>query len=320
MRRIKPTALRSGGTIAVVAPASPVTPDRIEFGLEWLKQQGYQVVSGQHLFDRRGYLAGDDRDRAADLMEMFARRDVDAIFCARGGYGTPRLLDRLDYGLIKRNPKVFLGYSDITGLHLAIQRRTGLVTFHGPMVEADPRVGFIEYNWQGVLKAVTDPRPIGGIQNPPGGPPLRVVAGGKARGRLVGGNLSLISATLGTPYEIDTRARILFLEDVGEAPYRMDRMLNHLLLAGKLQEASGIIIGESVGCEKAAGDRPSLTLLEILEDLLAGLGKPVISGLVVGHGYYKASLPLGVEAVLDADAGSLEVVEAALAPGPGDLA
>jgi muramoyltetrapeptide carboxypeptidase len=243
---------------------------------------------------------------------MFARPEVEAIFCARGGYGTPRLLSLLDYDLIRENPKILLGYSDVTALHLAIQRQTGLVTFHGPMVESDPQVGFVDYNWLGVLRAIAAPSPLGLVENPPAGPALRVIRGGRAQGPLVGGNLSLICATMGTPYEIDTRGKILFLEDVGEAPYRMDRMLNQLLLAGKLQAASGIVIGESVGCEQAPGDRPSLTLYEVLADLLSSLGKPVLYGLAIGHGFYKATLPLGVEAVLDATAGHLEVIEPAV--------
>jgi len=312
MMKLKAKALRPGATIGVVAPASPVTPERIEYGLQWLRDHGYRVVTGPHLFAQRGYLAGTDRERASDLLEMFARPEVEAIFCARGGYGTPRLLSLLDYDLIRENPKILLGYSDVTALHLAIQRQTGLVTFHGPMVESDPQVGFVDYNWLGVLRAIAAPSPLGLVENPPAGPALRVIRGGRAQGPLVGGNLSLICATMGTPYEIDTRGKILFLEDVGEAPYRMDRMLNQLLLAGKLQAASGIVIGESVGCEQAPGDRPSLTLYEVLADLLSSLGKPVLYGLAIGHGFYKATLPLGVEAVLDATAGHLEVIEPAV--------
>lgn len=312
MMKLKAKALRPGATIGVVAPASPVTPERIEYGLQWLRDHGYRIVTGQHLFAQRGYLAGTDQERASDLLEMFARPEVEAIFCARGGYGTPRLLSLLDYDLIRENPKILLGYSDITALHLAIQSQTGLVTFHGPMVESDPQVGFVDYNWRGLLRAIAAPSPLGLVENPPAGPALRVIRGGRAQGPLVGGNLSLICATMGTPYEIDTRGKILFLEDVGEAPYRMDRMLNQLLLAGKLQAASGIVIGESVGCEQTPGDRPSLTLYEVLEDLLPSLGKPVLYGLAVGHGFYKATLPLGVEAVLDATAGHLEVIEPAV--------
>ena len=315
---LKPRALRPGDVVGLVAPASYTFDlwklEDVDARLRFLR---LEPRFGKHVRGRRGFLSGTEDERLEDLHAMFADPRVAAVFCIQGGYGTPRLLDRLDYDLIRRNPKILLGYSDITGLHLAIGRKTGLVTFHGPNALGN----WTERNVELLRKALFVPEPIGPVTNPPEEEPLnpefrlRTVGAGVARGRLVGGNLTLISATMGTPYEIDTRGRILLLEDVGEAPYRIDRMLVQLKLAGKLRDCAGIVFGT---CNDCGTDRSSfelsLSLSDVLEEILGTLGKPVLAGLVFGHTKEKATIPLGVEAVLDAGNKTLEITEAATTP------
>jgi len=311
-RRILPRRLKPGGTVALVAPASPIyrngeTPRQIvERVRRRLHAAGFRTVVAPHAHDARGYLAGRDEDRAQDLLEAFADPAVDAILCLGGGYGSPRLLDLLDYDLIARHPKIFVGYSDITALHAAIGRRTGLVTFHGlmgwdlaPRADANPRA--VAFSWEWFVQAVTRAEPLGELPaRAPWQPqPLYTVVPGSASGRLAGGNLSLLAATLGTPYEVDTAGKILLIEDVGEAPYRIDRMLTQLKLAGKLDDVAGFLIAEWVDCEPEPG-RPSLTLAQVLEDIIAPLGKPAVAGLAAGHGPGRLTLPLGVEVRIEA--------------------
>ncbi len=276
---------------------------------------------GDHVTDTRGYLAGDAADRAGDLMGMFLDPSVDGIICARGGYGAMQLLPLLDYQLIRANPKVFVGYSDITALHSALARRARLVTFHGQMAAFSEPPS--PYTWRALMRTITATEPLGTLGNPPSGEPTVTLAPGRATGRLTGGNLSLLSATLGTPYEVDTDGALLVIEDVDEKPYRMDRMLTHLKLAGKFDKVKGIIFGESVGCEWDERYRRdevpprSLDLFQILRDMLVPLGVPLFYGFACGHGRDRLTLPFGVEAEMDADAGTVTVTEAALTPRPG---
>ncbi|HAK73597.1 MAG TPA: LD-carboxypeptidase, partial [Sporomusaceae bacterium] len=242
MHSLKPKKISPGDTIGVIAPASPGDMQSAQAGISWLEAQGFHVRTGATLDQTWGYLAGSDDLRAADINAMFADSTVNGIICLRGGYGTMRLLDLVDYALIRDHPKVFVGYSDITALHLSIGQRTGLVTFHGPMVASDMGRDIPLYTQDYFFKAFTAASPIGAIINPPLTPPPIFIAPGTAHGILTGGNLSLIAATLGTPYEINTRGKILCLEEVGEAPYRLDRMLTQLLLAGKLQQSAGIVV------------------------------------------------------------------------------
>lgn len=309
--QIKPKRLCLGDTIGVVAPASSGDLELTMAGIRWLRTQGFQVQLGKTVEQTVGFLAGTDADRAADINTMFASPLIDGIFCLRGGYGTMRLLELLDYECIRTHPKVFLGYSDITALHNSIGQRTGLVTFHGPMVASDMGKGLSDYTWDYFLRAVMANKPLGLINNPPLLPPPVFITSGTAQGYLTGGNLSLIVSTLGTPYEIDTRGKILCLEEVGEAPYRIDRMLTQLLLAGKLQETAGIVIAVCADCDQ--DDPPNFTLEEVLRERLGELNKPVLYNLYFGHTEEKATLPLGVKAILAADIGGLKVLETATA-------
>lgn len=312
---LKPKALQPGDTVGLIAPAS-YTFDlwKLDDAARRVEALGLKAKLGKHVRGRRGFLSGTEDERLEDFHSMFADREVAGVFCLQGGYGTPRLLDRIDYDLVRRNPKILLGYSDITGLHLAIHRKCGLVTFHGPNMIGNLPPWSLEL----LKKALFTPAPIGEVTNPEEEDPLnrefpvRTVAPGTARGRITGGNLTLIASTMGTPYEIETKGRILFLEDTGEAPYRVDRMLVQLRLAGKLQEASGIVFGTCTDCAPSrSGFELSLSLSEVLDELLGSLGKPVLAGLLFGHTKEKATIPIGVEAELDAGAKRLTILEAA---------
>jgi muramoyltetrapeptide carboxypeptidase len=316
---IKPRALQPGDTVGLIAPAS-YTFDlwRLDDAAARVEALGLKPKFGKYVRGRRGFLSGTDDERLEDLHAMFADRTVAAVFALQGGYGTPRLLDRIDYDLIRRNPKILLGYSDITGLHLAIGRKSGLVTFHGPNM-----VGTLTPRTLDNLKrALFVAEPLGEVANPEETDPLNAefplhtVAPGTARGRMVGGNLTLISSTMGTPYEIETKDRILLVEDTGEAPHRIDRMLVQLRLAGKLQDAAGIVFGT---CSDCAPSRSSfeltLSLSEVLDELLGSLKKPVLAGLLFGHTKEKSIIPFGVEAELDAGARRLTILESATVPG-----
>jgi muramoyltetrapeptide carboxypeptidase len=310
LHSLKPKKISPGDTIGVIAPASPGDMQSAQAGISWLEAQGFHVRTGATLDQTWGYLAGSDDLRAADINAMFADSAVNGIICLRGGYGTMRLLDLVDYALIRDHPKVFVGYSDITALHLSIGQRTGLVTFHGPMVASDMGRDIPLYTQDYFFKAVTAASPIGAIINPPLTPPPIFIASGTAHGILTGGNLSLIAATLGTPYEIDTRGKLLCLEEVGEAPYRLDRMLTQLLLAGKLQQAAGIVVDVCPGCTPDE-ESADFTVAQVLEDRLGTLGKPVLYYLHFGHTPDKATLPLGVTATLCSERGGLTITEAA---------
>lgn len=294
----------------MVAPASPGDEESTLAGIAWLKNQGFHVHLGKTVDQTFGYLAGSDDLRAADINTMFTSPDIDGIFCLRGGYGTMRLLELLDYDKIRANPKVFVGYSDITALHISIRQKTGLVTFHGPMVGSDMGKGLTDYTWDYLSRAIMVSAPLGSILNPADSLPASFIAQGEARGQLTGGNLSLITATLGTPYEIDTREKILCLEEVAEAPYRIDRMLTQLLLAGKLQDTAGIVFDVCANCELEL-EPPDFTVEEVLQDRLGNLQKPVLYHLHFGHTTDKATLPLGVTGVLNSFLNNFEIIEAA---------
>ena len=311
---LKPPALKWGDTIGIVAPAShSALPSALHNGRRSLEALGFRTVTAPHLSDRHGFLAGRDADRLADLQAMFADPEIDGIVCLRGGYGSVRMLPHMAYDAIRAHPKVFVGYSDITALHGAIQRHTGLVTFWGPMVSSDMSPVIQPYNRDAFVKAVTGTGPVGEIPHPGDMPPVQTIGGGRASGPLIGGTLSLLAAAAGTPYEFEYDGAILFFEDVGEEPHRIDRMLTQLLQADRLNRVSGIAIGECAGCGSAP-NTPSFpygnfSIEEVFADRLQPLGIPVIYGLGIGHGSYKATLPLGVRATLDGNARRLTIDE-----------
>ena len=306
-----PVPLNKGDTVGLVSPSS-ATDDSFSLQLarEAMEALGFQVKTGQHWGDRRGDLAGDDAARAADLNAMFADRDVKAVICVRGGWGAARLLPRLDYGAIRRNPKVLLGYSDITALHSAIGAQTGLVTFHGTMgsgswntfnVDQFQRLFFNRELMQYSNKVEA------GDELVPRKNRTVTITGGTARGDLVGGNLTVLAALAGSPYLPDFSGKILFLEDVGEAPYRIDRMLTTLKLAGALDRIAGFIFGECTDCNPGDG-YGALTLEQILDDHIRPLNIPAYRGAMIGHIREQFIVPVGGEVELDANAGSFRML------------
>lgn len=300
--------LRPGETIGVIAPASPMLPERLVAGVDYLRRRGYRVVLGEHINRQRGYLAGDDEQRAADLMRMFQDPEVKAIFSARGGYGTQRILHLLDYDLIARNPKVLVGYSDLTALQLAIWARTGLVTYSGPMVAVEMGKGIDRFTEEAFWRCVEGDGSLD-VFPMPGGTSMQVLRPGRARGPILGGCLSVLPTVLGTPYQPSFEGCILVLEDIGEEPYRLDRYLAHLKQAGVLDQVAGIVLGQFIDCEPSSRETPSLSLEELFEDYFGRLSVPVVAGFPYGHGDVKITLPLGVEAELDADAGVVRLLE-----------
>lgn len=304
---IKPKALKLGDTIGIIAPASPTTEENVKKAYDKLVEMGFNVKMGKSPYERYGYLSGTDSIRAEDLNEMFRDNEVDGIICMRGGYGTPRILDLIDYEAIKNNPKVFIGYSDITALHIAFTQMADLVTFHGPMVSSDIIGNFSDFSKESLYKAIMRTEAIGAISNPLG-EEIITINGGIAEGTIIGGNLSLIVDTIGTPYEINVKGKILFIEEIGEEPYNIDRMLNQLRLSGKLEESSGIILGDFNKCVSDKHDE-NLTLEQVIEDHIKPVGKPTIYNLQGGHCEPMVTLPFGVKARLDADKKELTILE-----------
>jgi muramoyltetrapeptide carboxypeptidase len=311
---LRPKRLVAGDTVGLVLPATAAfESDEIAFAKEQFEALGFKVKIGRHAYDRWGYFAGHDRDRAADINDMFADDAVAAVVCYTGGWGSPRVLPLLDYDLIARKPKVLIGYSDITALINAVHQRTGLVTFHGPVGGST----FEPYTLDNFKRVVMTAEPAGLLAAPPKKPTdlvdrvNRVVrlAPGKTTGPIVGGNLTMVASLMGTPFELETAGAILVLEDVHEELYRVDRMLTQLALGGRFDRIAGFVFGRCSQCEVKG---PTLSLEEILRDRFGSLGVPALSGLSFGHIEQKLTLPIGIAATLDADAGTLTVDESAV--------
>ena len=313
---LKPRRLFQGATVGLVSPASATwVSDELAIVKEFLAALGLKVREGRHVMDRYGYLAGTDKARAEDINAMFADDSVDAILCVRGGWGSNRILSLLDYKAIAAHPKVILGYSDITALLNAIHARTGLVTFHGPVgvstwtpfsLEAMRRVLF-----QGEAVTMENPRREGeGIVVTKDR--VQTLTPGKARGRLLGGNLTVLTAMLGSDYLPDWSGAILFLEDTNESVYRIDRMLTQLKLAGVLDKVGGVIFGKCTKCNPGEGSYGSLTLEEVLNDHLLPLKVPAWRGAMIGHVDSQFTVPVGLRAEIDAGRGTITLLESAV--------
>ncbi|MCU1254504.1 MAG: hypothetical protein JWM83_803 [Candidatus Angelobacter sp.] len=303
-KTIKPAALRHGGKIGLIAPASSFSRDGFLSGCERLREMGYEPIYSQNIFDRDIYFAGSVERRAHEFQEFWRRDDIAALICVRGGYGSSYLLEKLDYGMIAARPKILLGCSDITSLLTAVHDRTGLIGFHGPMVAKDIADGTFDLSsWKSALEGAANwSIPTGGLE---------VLHTGKAVGRLYGGCLSMLVASLGTPYEIQTEGSILFIEDIAEKPFRIDRMLMQLRLAGKLEEVRGFVFGEMLDCVPPKGETYSLQ--QVIMRVLAPYNVPIIYGLKSGHvSSGNITLPIGVQAELEAQGTdvSLRILEA----------
>lgn len=291
-----PNRLKAGDTVGVIAPAGPPNIEDLHKAILFLKQLGLQVKLGEHIEETYGYLAGSDEQRLSDFHMMIKDPQIKGIIFARGGYGTGRLVDKIDYELIKENPKVIWGYSDITYLHTAIRQKTGLITFHGPMLATDVANKLFDQRTGNMFKQLFSPQSLT-YDDSFSGSELTILAAGKVTAPIVGGNLSLIISTFGTPYELDTKDKLVLIEDIGEVPYRVDSMLNQLKLAGKFNEAAGFIIGDFA--ETDTGERASLSLNEVFNHYFNNLKMPVMSGFKIGHCHPHFAIPFGVEATLD---------------------
>ncbi len=312
MKMLRPAALSKHATVGIISPSSPQRDAaRLDRGVRYLESLGYHVKRGRHVLARHaGYLAGTDEQRAADLHEMFTDPQVSAIFCARGGYGCARLLEHIDFSVIRRNPKILVGFSDITVLQLAILKRTGLVTFSGAMPSVDMADGFHPLAEEQFWRVLTSKRPLGILKQPL---PMNVIRRGDAQGRLIGGNLSVLVHLLGTRYLPDLAGSILALEDIGEATYRIDRMLVHLAMSTQKTPPSGVVYGSWSQSASASGTTPHREVDDVLAERLNIASGPIVSGLMYGHQAEKFTLPLGVMARLrSAGGGSLSLLEAAV--------
>lgn len=310
---LRPSRLRKGDQVGLITPASYIDDDGLQKAVSNLEALGLRVVMGKHIRSLYGSLAGTDAERLADLHSMFANPDIRGIWCARGGYGAARLLEDVDYQLIRRNPKVLVGYSDITALHAALLQAAGLVTFHGPVGSST----FTDYTLAQLHAVLFEPQEshlieVASAQQEQAEADAvyktAVITGGQAEGQLIGGNLSLLASLAGTAYLPDIKGKLVFIEDIGEKPYRIDRMLTTLRQAWPLEQAAGIALGVFADCEAKEGSR-SLSLQQTLKDRLGDLGIPVCYGLSFGHIEHMTTLPVGVRARLDTSSMSLRLLE-----------
>ena len=312
-----PRPLVQGDCVAVVSPASTPKPEPVERAIEQLHSFGLRTKTYGDVYRSHGYLAGTDDERAAELMQAYLDPDVAAILPTRGGYGITRLLHLLDYEAIAANPKILIGYSDITALHLALRHKTSQITFHGPHLQdgigSPERFDLLTseaYDWalwgrdqatgkvSEAAEFAIDNRRLRELQLPE----LECLRPGNAEGPIVGGNLALVGATLGSQYEIDTAGCVLFLEDISELPYRVDRLLSQLRLCGKFDKLVGVILGHFNDCESES-DKPSLTLDQVIADYFGTLDVPVLKGFPCGHAQPNVTLPYGGKVTIDADQG-----------------
>ncbi|HHJ53181.1 MAG TPA: LD-carboxypeptidase [Caldithrix abyssi] len=316
---ILPPKLNPGDTVGLITPASPLFEAHrtlIE-AHEKLANLGFKTKVGKNIFKKYGYLAGTVQERVEDLHDMFADPEVKAIMTVRGGYGSAQLLPYINYDLIRKNPKILVGYSDITALLVGIHEKTGLVTFHGPVAVST----FTDFTRKYFLKVLTQAQPVGEIEDAPYEENLQTsnrvwtYRSGKAEGRLMGGNLTLLQMTLGTPYEFDSDDRILFFEEVSEEPYDLDRMLTHFKLAGKFDRCRGVVF-DKLSSVKPADYKPgfnsSLSVEEVIDNIFKDYDFPVCVGLSLGHIANKPTMPLGIKVRLDADSGRISLLEKAV--------
>jgi len=310
MKILKSHRLTKGDLFGVISPAGPITDhSRIERGVRYLEGEGFRVAIGKHATKAMGYLAGDDQERLGDLHTMFRDKKVKAIISTRGGYGTTRLLPMLDYDLIRKNPKVLIGFSDITALQLALWKKCRLISFHGPMLGVEMTSPMDPLTEQIFWQCLTSAEPVGRIPLPESPTTLH---GGKATGRLVGGNLSLIVSLLGTPYQPEFRDSILFVEDSSEEPYRIDRMLTQLSNSHALSRTRAVLAGQFTNCVSKDATGSSISVEHIFEDIAKETEKPLLSNLPFGHIGRKITLPVGLRVRVDATAKTIEYLEPAV--------
>ncbi len=301
IKAVFPPRLVPGDTIGVVSPASTPNPDRLNAGIDYLKKKGYNIFTGSHVDKKTGYLAGSDSERVNDLNNMISNPDIDAIICSRGGYGCGRIVSQLDYHTIAQNPKPLVGYSDITTLNLALFAHCNLVSYSGPMVAVEMGKGIHPFTEKWFWKVMNDPYPHT-LHSDSG----RVLQSGKAQGRLLGGCLALVNHALHTPFCPDFSGSILFLEDIGEDLYRIDRYMAQLKNAGILDSIAGLLLGEFIDCQDS---EDTFVVQDIIERYTRDLHVPILTDFPYGHGDIKFTLPVGAMVELDADKKSLNLLE-----------
>jgi len=312
MYRFKPTRprrLRQGDTVGIVAPAWSFDSENFRIGVEQLRGMGFRVKYENTIFSNYWSMAGYDRQRAAQINRMFANKEVKAIFCAKAGYGSIRTIPYLDKKIIRNNPKIFIGYSDITILLYYLYKTARMVVFHGPVVSGEMRPKMNSISRDYLLRAITQPEPMGEIECAS----LKILRPGRASGVLIGGNLSMVISAIGTPYDINTENKILFIEDIGEDLEVIDNCIMHLKLAGKLKKVKGIVFGRMVDCVDDSGKK--YTIEDIMDDTLKDIDIPIIYGFPSGHrkpGDINITLPMGVSVTLDADKPALFINGAAV--------
>lgn len=312
---IRPKALQAGDTVGLISPAGAIYEELpYQLATEALEAMGLKVKHSPFLKARYGHLAGTDEERASEINQFFADKSISAIITTRGGSGCARIIDKLDYDLIKKNPKIITGYSDITALLLAIYTKTGLVTFHAPVAVS---------TWNsfsfGYFRKLLFEKEASFLQNPTHKGDnlvqtedrIQTIRGGKAKGILAGGNLSVLTGIVGTDYLPEWKGKILFIEEVNEEPYRVDRMFSQLKLSGILSQVSGIIIGKCTNC-KPNGGYGALTIDEIYRDFIYPLGIPAFYGAMIGHIPNQFTIPVGIEAEIDADKGTIQLLSSAV--------
>lgn len=315
-RIVKPKRLRAGDTVAIIAPSSGVSAETFDKAAEKIRSLGFEPKEGVNARKVSGFLAGTDAERLADLHAAFADKLVDAIFCVRGGYGASRLLPKINYELIRRNPKIFVGYSDITALHLAISQKTGLVTFHGAGAASINS----DYTQKHLLDVLMNPvsrykieSSVYNAAHEENTYKMQIIRAGKTSGRLIGGNLSLLAALAGTNYGLKSlRGKLLFIEDVNEKPYRLDRMLTQLRESADFRGVSGVAVGICDGCDVPNDDLDTQTAADVFKERLSDLGVPVIYGLSFGHIREQFCLPVGIRAEMNTADSSLTLLEPAV--------
>ena len=312
MKIVKPKKLNKGDLIGIISPASSADDiTKVEGGVRYFEKVGYRVEVGKNVGRYHGYLAGEDKLRLKDLHYMFNKKEVKAVICIRGGYGSPRLLDKIDYKMIKNNPKIFVGYSDITALNLAFFYKTGLITFTGPMISVDFNDEISNYTEENFWRVLTSNKKIGRIELPMEDK-LFQLSKGSDTGRIIGGNLALIASLLGTGYFPDMKEKILFLEDVGELPFRIDRMFNQLRLSNVFDKIKGLILGAFIDCHETDPAKKTLSLGEVVDDYLGHLKIPIVYNFPNGHIKDIMPVPNGIKIKLNASREFVEYLESAV--------
>lgn len=316
-RLLKPKRLCFGDTIGIIAPASaPPDPKAVDRAAAALEKFGFKPKLGKNVRARLGFLAGTDRERAADVMQMFTDKKVKAIICLRGGDGSSRILDRLDYVAIRRNPKILAGYSDITSLHCALIKKSNLISVHAPMLlRGLEEKDLPEFTRQSFFRTVMEAKPAGSICAGYDKKTVSILHGGMTEGRLIGGNLTVLCAAIGTPFVPSFNGKILYFEDIGEKPYRLDRMLTQLLNTGILQQVAGVAVGVNRKCVDHSSNKTGeyrQSAADVIAERLSSLRVPVVTGLPFGHVDLNATIPVGVKARLDGNEGDLIITEAAV--------